>query len=75
MDGETFRYTLNGIYDETVHWIRNVFKVPSGKAGTAFVRELSQIFRSYADCSALDSVAMKAAMSCLPALLLQKNPP
>ena len=39
--------------------------------GTAFVRELSQMFRAYADRSALESVAMKAAMV-MPTLLLQK---
>ena len=74
MDGETFSCALNGIYDETVHWKRNLFKVPSGKAGTAFVRELSQMFRAYADRSALESVAMTAAMV-MPALLLQKPHP
>ena len=28
MDGETFSCALNGIYDEMVHWNRNLFKVP-----------------------------------------------
>ena len=49
VDGETFRCALNGTYDEIVHWKRNLFKVPSGKAGTPFVRELSRMFRAYAD--------------------------
>ena len=71
VDGETFRCALNGTYDEIVHWKRNLFKVPSGKAGTAFVHELSRMFRAYADHSALENVAMKAAMV-MPALLLQK---
>ena len=74
VDGETFSCALNGIYDEIVHWKRNLFKVPSGKAGTAFVRELSRMFRAYADCSALERVTMKAAMI-MPALLLQKPHP
>ena len=74
VDGETFRCALNGTYDEIVHWKRNLFKVPSGKAGTAFVRELSRMFRAYADHSALENVAMKAAMV-MPALLLQKPHP
>ena len=69
MDGETIRCALNGIYDEIVHWKRNLFKVPSGKAGTIFVRELSFMFRAYADRSARESVAMKAIMV-MPALLL-----
>ena len=52
----------------------NLFKVSSGKAGTVFVRELSRIFRAYAEHSALESVAMKPAMV-MPALLLQKPHP
>ena len=31
MDSETFSCALNGIYDETVHWKRNLFKVPQAK--------------------------------------------
>ena len=54
-----------------MHWKRNLFKVPSGKAGKAFTRELSRMFSAYAERSALESVAMKAAMT-MPALLLQK---
>ena len=38
------------------------------------MRELSRMFRAYADCSALESVTMKAAMV-MPALLLQKPQP
>ena len=74
MDGETFSCALNRIYNEIIHWKRNLFKVPSGKAGTAFVRELSRMFRAYADRSALESVALKAAMV-MPALLFQKPHP
>ena len=74
MDGETFSCALNGFYKVTIHWRRNLFKVPSGKAGTAFVRELFRIFRAYANHSALESIAMKAAMV-MPALLLQKPHP
>ena len=74
VDGMVFCRALNRIYDETTHWNRNLFKVPSGKAGTAFVRELSHMFRAFADSSALESVAMKAVMV-MPALLLQKPHP
>ena len=57
-----------------MHWRRNLFKVPSGKAGKAFVRELTRLFQAYADGSSLESVALKAAMV-MPALLLQKPHP
>ena len=62
---------LSRIYDEIVQWKRNLFKVPSGNAGKAFVRELTRMFNAYAEGSALECVAMKAAMT-MPALLLQK---
>ena len=60
-----------GVYNENMHWRRNQFKVPSGKAGTTFVCELSRMFSAYADRSALESVALKAAMV-MPALFLRK---
>jgi hypothetical protein len=74
VDGETFACSINRSYEVIVHWRRNLFKIPSGKAGKAFIRELTRMFRAYADGSALESVAMKAAMV-MPALLLQKPHP
>ena len=58
-------------YNEVVHWKRNVFKVPSGKVGKAFVFELAHLFNAYVEASTLESVAITAAMT-LPSLLLQK---
>ena len=74
VDGKAFADTINRCYEVIVHWRRNLFKVPSGKAGKAFVQELARMFRAYADASALESIAMKAAMV-MPALLLQKPHP
>lgn len=71
VDGETFAHSVECCYEETVHWRRNLFKIPSGKAGKSFVHELTKLFRAYADGSALESIALKAAMV-LPALMLQK---
>ena len=70
-DGEYLTQKLDQCYKEVVHWRRNLFKIPSGKAGTSFVREVSRMFQAYAESSALEGIAMKAAMI-LPALLLQK---
>ena len=71
IDGESFAHSIDCCYAEIVHWRRNLFKTPSGKAGKSFVRELSPLFRAFGDSSALGAVALKAAMV-LPALLLQK---
>ena len=71
VSSEQFVQTVNAAYSEIVHWRRNVFSVPSGKAGKAFVSELARLFRSYADGSAFESIALTAAMI-LSQLLLQK---
>ena len=71
VDGETFAHSVECCYEEIVHWRRNLFKIPSGKPGKSFVHELTKLFCAYADGSALESIALKAAMV-LPALMLQK---
>ena len=71
VDAEPFTQRLDHAYSVVVHWRRNVFAVPSGKAGTGFVSELSHLFLAYAEGSALESIALKAAMT-MCALLLQK---
>ena len=35
---------LSECYDEAIHWRHNLFKVPSGRAGNLFVRELTRLF-------------------------------
>jgi len=47
---------------------------PFGKVGKEFVEELAHLFRSYGERSALECIALKAAMLCC-ALLLQKPHP
>ena len=64
-------HSIELCYNEIVHWRINIFKVPSGKAGKAFVRELTRLFRAYASGSPLESIALYATMI-MPALLLQK---
>ena len=50
---------------------RNIFKIPSGKACTSFVRELAHLYKSYADSSVLESIILYAVMV-MPHLLLQR---
>ena len=71
IEGEAFCQDIQECYNQIVHWRRNLFKVPSGQAGKSFVRGLTRMFQSYADASALETVALQAAMV-MPALLLQK---
>ena len=71
MTGEELSQTINTYYEEVVHWKKNIFKIPSGNAGRAFVNELVRLLRTYSDDSAMEGIALKVAMT-MPALLLQK---
>ena len=71
MDGVKVAEDIDRIYSEIVHWRHNVFKIPSGKQGKAFVYEMARLFNAYAEASSMEGVAIKAAMV-FPALVLQK---
>ena len=73
-DGDTITALLDKVYEKTVHWRQNVFELPRGRIGSAFVRELSRLIEAYSDDTVLESIAMKAVMV-MPALLLQRPYP
>ena len=62
---------INYCYEKAVHWIPNLFSLPSGKQGRLFVKELSRLFYLYTESSAMECIALKAAFL-LPLLVLQK---
>jgi len=62
LTGSDFANSLHAIYAEVVHWRRNCFSVPFGKAGKDFVKELSMLYSAYGSASALESVALMAAI-------------
>ena len=68
VSSEQFIPSVRVAYSECVHWRRNIFSVPSGRVGKAFVSELAWLFKAYADGSTLESIALTAAML-LPLLL------
>ena len=68
LSGAEMMIEINNAY---VNWRRNVFLIPSGKAGEAFVVEIARLIRSYAEASTLESIALKAVVV-MQALLLQK---
>ena len=49
----------------------NVFLVPYGSASSHFIFELAKLYESFGSASAMECIALKAAVV-LPALLLQK---
>ena len=66
---QSFCDTINGtVYDEIVHFRRNIFNVPSGGAGKAFIEELTIWIKQLK--FEFGSKALKAFMV-LPALILK----
>ena len=68
---KSFCMKINLAYEEVVHLRRNLFQVPSGSTGKAFVSELAHLFQVYADSSSLECIAVKAT-TIMQILLLQK---
>ena len=70
LDGKAFSQLMTNIYNEIVHWRRNVFLIPSGAAGKDFVSELARLLQAYADESSLECIGLKVCMV-MQVLLLQ----
>ena len=73
ISGEDFVKAIDEAYNQTVHWVPNLFMLPSGSSGKQFIVELAKLYDAFASKSSYESFAIKAAMT-MPALLLQKPP-
>ena len=71
LDASTFITTMSKVYEEVVHWKRNIFMIPSGNSSTLFILELARLYRAYAESSTLECIALKATIV-LSILALQK---
>ena len=60
VNSETFTTSIRTAYTEVVHWKRNIFSVPSGSVGKAFVNEVAMLYHAYADSSAFEVIALSA---------------
>ena len=58
-------------YEEAIKWKRNLFMLPSGKAGNEYIDECTRLILEWVKDSQLQSIAIKALMI-TPSLLLQK---
>ena len=58
-------------YKKVVKWRRNIFQVPSGQAGKAFIEEMTKTINFFTSSSNMESIAITMVMI-MPALLLQK---
>ena len=68
---QRFCEEINNIYNEVVHFRRNIFNLPSGGAGKHFIEELTFWLKQFNSNSDLNSVALKA-FKVLPSVVLQK---
>ena len=74
LNDSAFSERVDEVYEEEVHWRRNLFEVPGGKEGLSFVHEMTCLLEPFSDTTAMESVALKAAMV-PPALVLQRSHP
>ena len=68
---QEFADAVDVAYSQIVDWRSNLFMVPSGNSGKHFIENLTKLFTAYAQESAHEPFAFKAAMV-MPALVLQK---
>ena len=63
---------VNEIYNEIAHFGRDIFKIPSGRAGKSFIKEYTFWLKQFNCSSDLYSIILKSFMV-LPLLILQKR--
>ena len=63
LSGDEFVGEIQLAYEEMVHWRQNLFKIPSGRAGKDFTSEVTRLLSAFAEASALEGIALKAAMT------------
>ena len=74
VNGAEFAKTVADIYNETVKWKKNLFQVPSGQHGKAFLKLLNIWLRNFNEDTCFQGIALKTHMV-LPAIMLQKPSP
>ena len=68
---KVFEKNLSDAYEQIVYWRKNLFMLPTGKAGKRYINETTRLMNAWTEESPLQKVAFKAIMV-MPSLLLQK---
>ena len=74
MCGTKIRESVLAVYEKVTRWKRNLFYLPTGKAGETFIEELARVINLFNSGSAFESVSLMMATVIFP-LLLQKPSP
>ena len=70
-NGHVFEKNLNVIYDIIVYWKKNLFMLPTGRAGKDYIDEITRLLNAWIQDSAMKHITFKAIMV-MPSLILQK---
>ena len=63
LSSEEICQTIINIYDEVVHWRKNIFKVLSGAAGKKLIKEITKLICIWnEEKHPLDDIALKMVM-------------
>ena len=68
-DFDSSSQIINAAYEEIVHFIPNLFPVPSGSIGSQFVNIIAQLFQCFGDVARGEGIAIKTAMVATQLLL------
>ena len=71
MKRHVFEANVSTVYEQVVYWKKNLFLLPSGKAGKQYIDETTKLMNEWMQESPLKDIAFKAIMI-MPILLLQK---
>ena len=71
LEGGEFTMIVDEIYEIVVYWRKNLFLVPNGPQGRAFLAEKTKLFQALAAAGPLERIAFKA-LAIMDHLLLQK---
>ena len=74
MSGVEIRDSVMNAYQEVTRWRRNIFYLPTGKAGENFIEELTKVINQFNTGSSFESVSLMMVTIMFP-LLLQKPAP
>ena len=70
-DNKTFETNVDFIYEKVVYWRKNLFLLPTGKAGKSYIDEITRLMNECLRNSPLKRIAFKVIVI-MPNLLLQK---
>ena len=71
MHGTDIRVSVESAYQRVSRWKRNIFYLPTGKAGESFIEELTKVINQFNNNSPFESVALMMVTIMFP-LILQK---